>query len=80
MKCSAVKRTTGVEVRPGPFGQDVGSAGQLGQLAPRRGGRDVVELGGGLVAEPAGVLLPDRPHDPRDLAVTLGDVELGRAG
>ena len=37
-----------------------------------------VEFCGRLVVEPAEVILPDRPHTPRNLAVTLAHLEFGR--
>ena len=50
------------------------NSGQLDQIGVHRPGPDVVEFGSGLQVEPAAVVLPDRAHSPRHLAVALSQL------
>ena len=67
-----LKRATRLGVGLGPFDERRRAADQVDDVRPDRRRRHVVELGGGLVAEPADMLLPDRPHYPRHFPVHLG--------
>jgi len=57
------------------------SAGRRLPLADRsnRRRRDIVEFCCGLIAKPAYMLLPDCPHDPRNLPCASGSVRWGEA-
>lgn len=64
-----------LEVGPGP-GEDCRGSGQFDQIGADRLRSDRVELGGGAVVEPSGVVLPDGPHVPGHPAVALTDVQM----
>ena len=54
------------------------SAGELDEVGIDARSRHAIQGSGGIVMKPAGILFPDRPHVPRDLAVKLADLELRR--
>src|SRR5215218_6385805 len=74
-----VDRTLGREVFLGPLYNSIGT-GEVDEIGVEFVGPDVVKLCGGAVVEPAGVVLPDGPHIPRHLAVSLADLEFGGQG
>jgi len=67
-----------LESLAGPLGDGAGAARQADEVGVHRVGRRPIELARRAVLEPSGVVLPDRPHAPRDLAVALTDLELRR--
>ena len=76
---NGLHRSVTVEVRLGAGDECVGT-GEFDQVGADVGRIDRIQLGGGSVVEPPRVVLPDGPHTPGNLAVSLSQLQMRREG